>query len=149
MKKIAIVILSCILALTMIGAVACGGGGKADKVQIFERIVAEQTISKYITEGTEGLVSQYDRIEYYYAGSASKAYKTFYNIVMVYETEAQATSRFNALKSTYGDDVKLMGRGVYVNHTDETAVDKSKSELESELTAKGYVLVPEKEEESK
>ena len=112
MKKIGIIILTCILALTMVCAVACGGGAKEDKVQIFERIVAESTISKYITDGTDGLVSQYDRIEYYYAGNASKAYKTFYNIVMVYETEAQATSRFNALKSTYGDDVKIMGRGV-------------------------------------
>ena len=132
----------------MLCASACGGGAKEDKVQIFERIVAEQTISKYITDGTDGLVSQYDRIEYYYSGSASKAYKTFYNIVMVYETEAQATARFNALKSTYGDDIKIMGRGVYVNHTVEAAVDKSMSELESELTAKGYFLVPEKVEES-
>jgi hypothetical protein len=148
MKKIFVTILAVLMILSSLAVSACGGA-KEDKVQIFERIVAENGIQKYVTEGTDGLVSQYERIEYSYKGSANKAYKTFYNTVMIYLTESQAKARFDALKATYGDDIKIMGRGVYINHEVIGDVDKNKDELQTYLGGLDFFLVPEPVEESK
>ena len=101
-------------------------------------------IPKYIQYGADGLICQYERVEHVYHADELKAYKTYFNTVMIFDDQTYADKRFTSLKRTYKDDVIQDGCAIYINqeffHTD-TISKLTFQEMPDYMAGLEYVLI--------
>ena len=120
-----------------------GVGKKTDYYQFFERFIYGDDIAKYISFGTEGLVSQYEFIKHYYHEDSNKAYQTLFMTAMSFDSEELAQKRYTSLARTYKDDVVIDGTRIYINqlyvYSDyEMSYKNSYDEVKVNMAETGY-----------